>query len=58
MTYTVHPVTMFTLMRDGQDTPVAIYRTEHEAQAAAEMLAEHESRTTSKPGLFSDWARA
>lgn len=43
MTYTVSPITLFALMRDGQDTPVAIYHTAHEAQAAAEMLAEHKA---------------
>jgi hypothetical protein len=45
MSYSVHPVTLHALMRDGQATPVAVYHTAWEAQAAAEMLAEHESRT-------------
>lgn len=44
MTYTVRPVTQFALMREGQDTPVAIYRTEHEALAAAAMLDGHALR--------------
>lgn len=56
MTYTVHPVTLFALMRDGQDTPIAIYHTAHEAQAAAAMLAEHKARTNLHP--FSELARA
>jgi hypothetical protein len=58
MTYTVHPITLFALMREGQEAPVAIYHTEHEAQAVAEMLAEFASRKAGKPYEFADWASA
>jgi hypothetical protein len=58
MSYSVHPVTLHALIRDGQQTPVAIYHTAHEAQEAAKMLTLHEGRDAAgEPYRFSDWAR-